>query len=183
MRAIESVVEPIKTAARTIFILGIVLVILGILSILVPLATGLVVQAIVGLLVIAAGVCWITFGSHAHTWGSGLWEALVGVLAVITGVIMLTNPLANLAVLTLVLASYFIATGSLKIIFAFRLKMLQSWGWILFNGIVSVLLGIMISYQWPISGLWAIGTLIGVDLLFGGFSLIQMGSSAERLLK
>jgi uncharacterized membrane protein HdeD (DUF308 family) len=177
MKVIENIVEPIRAAARTIFILGIVLVILGILSILAPLASGLAVQALIGVLMIAAGITWVTFSFHAHSWGSGLWEALVGVAAVVTGVLMLGHPLINLAILTLVLAAYFIATGILKIVFAFHLKPLKSWGWVLFNGIVAILLGVLITYQWPFSGLWAIGTLFGVDLLFGGFSLIALGSS------
>lgn len=183
MRAVQEIIEPVQTAARTIFVLGIILVILGILSILMPFASGLAAQAVIGLVMIAAGITWITFAFHAHSWGSGLWETLVGLLAVITGVLMVGNPLVSLEVLTLVLASYFIATGILKIAFAFQIRMLRSWGWVFFNGIISILLGLMISYQWPLSGLWAIGTLLGIDLLFGGLSLTQIGSFARRVLK
>ena len=183
MNNVKDIVEPIRAGARTIIILGIVLVILGILSILAPWASGLAVQAVIGLLIIAGGISWITFAFHASGWGSGLWEAFAGVLAVITGVLMLSHPLVNLAVLTLILACYFIATGILKAIFAFKLKGLPAWGWVLFNGIISIILGALISYQWPFSGLWAIGTLFGVDMLFGGFSLIKVGSSAERFAR
>jgi uncharacterized membrane protein HdeD (DUF308 family) len=180
MNLVEDIIEPIRAVARTIFILGIVLVILGILSILAPWASGLAVQGIIGLLMIAGGITWIIFAFHAHGWGSGLWEALVGVLAVATGVLMLGHPVVGLQVLTLILSAYFIATGILKAVFAFKFNKLKSWGWILFNGIMSVILGVLIIYQWPFSGLWAIGVLFGVDLLCGGFSLIQIGSSAER---
>lgn len=180
MKFIETVVEPIRAVARTVFTLGVVLVILGTLSLVAPWVTGLAVQAVVGLLMIAAGVMWVTFAFHAHSWGSGLWEALVGVLASITGVVMLAHPLANLAVLTLMVAAYFVSTGILRAIFAFKLKPLKSWGWVLFNGIVSIVLGVLISYQWPLSGLWAIGTLLGVDMVFGGMGLIMTSSSAEH---
>jgi uncharacterized membrane protein HdeD (DUF308 family) len=182
MKSIENVVDSVRAAARTIFILGVVLVILGVLSIMMPWAAGLAAQTLVGLLFIAAGVAWITFAFHAHDWGSGIWESLVGMFAIVSGVIMVSHPLVGLAALTLVVASYFIATGILKIVFAFRIRMLKGWVWVLVNGIVSVLLGVLISYQWPWSGLYAIGTLLGIDLVFGGFSLIQMGSAAQRVL-
>jgi len=181
MNGIKNVVDSVRAAARTIFILGITLVILGVLSIIMPMVAGLAAQTIVGLLIIAAGVCWITFAFHAHDWGSGLWETLVGLLAVITGVMMLKHPLVGLSALTVVVASYFIATGVLKVIFAFRIRMLKSWVWILINGCISILLGLMIDFGWPASSLYVIGTLLGIDLVFGGFSLVQLGSMGERV--
>ncbi len=183
MKSIKDVIDAIHAGARTILTLGIVLVILGFLSILAPWASGLAIQAVVGLLMIGGGITWTVLSFHAHSWGSGLWEALVGVLSVISGVIMLAHPLVSLAILTLVLAAYFISSGVLRMVFAFHYKPLPGWGWVLFNGIVSILLGVMISYQWPFSGIWAIGTLVGIDLLFGGFSLIRIGSVSEDVLK
>src|SRR4029077_1199277 len=147
-----------------------------------PMAAGLAAQSVIGLLMIAAGICWVTFAFHAHDWGSGLWETLVGLLATITGVLMLAHPVVGLAALTLVVASYFIAIGVLKIVFSFRIRMLKSWVWVLINGIITVLLGVMIDVQWPFSGFYAIGTILGIDLVFGGFSLIQMSSAAESVL-
>ena len=142
MKSIENFVDALHAGARTIFVLGIVLVILGILSVLAPWVSGLVAQAVVGFVLIGAGITWTVFSFHAKSWGSGLWEALVGVLTVISGVIMLAHPLVNLAILTLVLAAYFTAAGVLKIVFAFQHKPMRGWGWLLFNGIVSILLGV-----------------------------------------
>jgi len=183
MKSIKDVVDAVQAGARTILTLGIVLVILGILSILAPWASGLAVQALVGLLMIAAGIAWTVLSFHARSWGSGLWEALVGVLSVVCGVIMLGHPLVSLAILTLALAAYFVSAGILRMVFAFHYKPLPGWGWVLFNGVISILLGVLISYQWPFSGIWAIGTLVGIDLLFGGFSLIRIGSVSENVLR
>ncbi len=177
----EDILEPIRSVSRTILILGIVLSLLGILSIALPWATGLAVQAILGALVIGAGISWITFAFHANTWGSGVWEGLVGVLSVIAGVLMLAHPMANLAVLTLILACFFITTGILKAVFSFKLKMIKGWAGILVDGIISVILGVLIAYQWPLSGIWVIGTLLGVEMLFGGFSLIALGVSIKPI--
>ena len=140
MQSVQNIVQSVRAVARTIFILGVVLVVLGVLSIIMPMAAGLAAQAIIGFLVIAAGVCWITFAFHAHDWGSGLWETLVGLLAVITGVSMLRHPLVSLAALTLIVAAYFIASGVLKVALAFRIRMLKSWVWVLINGVISILL-------------------------------------------
>ena len=182
MKPIENLKEALHAGARTIFALGIVLVTLGIISLLVPWASGLAVQVVVGFVMIGAGVTWIVFSFHAKSWGSGLWEALVGVLAIITGVIMLAHPLISLAIMTLALVAFFTVAGVLKMVFAFQLKPLQGWGWVLFNGVLSILLSVMITYQWPFSGTWAVGTLVGVDLLIGGFSLIRTGSASDNAL-
>ena len=183
MKSTENFVDALHAGARTIFVLGIVLMILGILAVLAPWAAGLAVQAVVGFVMIGAGITWTVFSFHAKSWGSGLWEALVGVLAVISGVIMLAHPLVSLAILTLVLAAYFTAAGVLKMIFAFQLKPMPGWGWVFFNGVVSILLGVLITYQWPFSGAWAVGILVGVDLLIAGFSLIRTGSTSEHVLR
>jgi uncharacterized membrane protein HdeD (DUF308 family) len=182
MKSIENAIDAVHAGARTILTLGIVLAILGSISLLAPWASGLAVQAVVGLLMVGAGITWTVFAFHAGSWGSGLWEALVGVLSVISGVIMLAHPVVSLSVLTLILAAFFTASGVLKIVFAFQHRPMAGWGWVFFNGIISVLLGVMISYQWPFSGLWAVGTLVGVDLLFAGFSLIRVGTVSEHVL-
>ena len=181
--AIERAADNVQAITRAILTLGIVLVILGTISLIVPWISGLAVQAIVGLLMIAAGITWTVFSFQAKSWGSGLWEALVGVLSIASGVVMLAHPVISLAILTLVLAVYFISGGVLKMVFAFQHKMLPGRNWVIFSGIVSILLGLMITYQWPFSGTWAVGTLVGVDLLFAGISFIRIGSASERVLK
>ena len=176
MRAIANIVEPVRAASRTMATLGVILMALGVLSILAPLAAGLAVTTIIGLLMIAAGLTWVTFSFHAHSWGSGSWEALVGVLATIMGVVVLSHPLVDLAVLTLILAAYFFTTGILRSVFAFQFRKHKSWIWILLNGIVSIALGVMIAFE-PISDLWALGTVLGIDLLLGGFGLFRLGNA------
>ena len=127
MKSIENAIDAVHAGARTIFTLGIVLVILGTLSVLAPWASGLAVQVVIGLLMVGAGIAWTVLSFHARSWGSGLWEALVGVLTVISGVIMLSHPVVSLSILTLVLAAFFTASGVLKIVFAFQHKPMPGW--------------------------------------------------------
>lgn len=170
-----------KAATRHLFAYGVVLVVLGVLAIMAPKISGLAVQLMLGWLIVLAGLAWTMYASHARSWGSGLWEALVGILTVIGGAIIITRPLASLEVLTWILAVYFIATGVLKLALAFELRPTRGWGWTLFNGIVTVVLGVIVMRTWPFSGLWLVGTLVGIDMVFGGFSLIRISSAAGRM--
>ncbi len=97
------------------------------------------------------------------------------------GISSAVRPLMGLATLALLLAAYFLVDGICEIIVAFKMKPESGWGWMLFGGIVAMLLGIMIWRQWPISGAWAIGVLVGVHMLLAGFALIVLGSGARRI--
>ena len=170
----------LKARTRHLFAYGVVLVVLGMLAIMAPRISGIAVQFLLGWLLILAGITWTMYASHARSWGSGLWEALVGILAVIGGVIVIARPLASLEILTWILAVYFIATGVLKLALAFELRPTMGWGWTLFSGVVSVILGVIVMREWPFSGLWLVGTLVGIEMIFGGFSLIRISSAARQ---
>jgi uncharacterized membrane protein HdeD (DUF308 family) len=94
---------------------------------------------------------------------------------------MLGRPLFGLASLTLVLAAYFLVDGIFEIIAAFQIKPKKGWGWVLFSGIAAFLLGYLIWSQWPLSGGWAIGVLVGVNLLLSGWSMIAFGGAARGI--
>ena len=93
---------------------------------------------------------------------------------------MIFRPVVGLLSMTLLLAVYFIVDGVSEIFAAFKMKPDRGWGWLLFNGIVAVLLGAMIWRQWPVSGAWAIGLLVGIHILFSGWTMIVLGSGARR---
>jgi polyhydroxyalkanoate synthesis regulator phasin len=94
---------------------------------------------------------------------------------------MIFRPLVGLVTMTLLLAIYFLIDGISEIVAAFKIKPDQGWGWVLFNGIIAVLLGFMIWRQWPVSGAWAIGLLVGIHILMTGWSMIILGSGARRV--
>ena len=116
-------------------------------------------------------------------WGAGILGSLGGLFTLVCGVIMLFRPVIGLAAMTLVLAVYFLFDGITRVVMAFKVKPVQGWGWMLFNGIVTLLLGFLIWRQWPVSGTWAIGTLVGIHLVFDGWGMIFFGSGARRLAK
>jgi uncharacterized membrane protein HdeD (DUF308 family) len=170
-----------KRNATLLIILGVLMVIFGVLAIASPLMTGLAVAMFVGALMLVSGVLRIVAAIKSGHWGSGILGTLLGLLGIAAGIILLARPLLGLATLTLLLAAYFLATGICEIMVSFKMKPEKSWGWMLFGGIVSVLLGFMIWRQWPVSGAWAIGVLVGIHILVIGFTMIFVGSGARGI--
>jgi uncharacterized membrane protein HdeD (DUF308 family) len=106
---------------------------------------------------------------------------LFGLLTLIVGGYLVSQPLAGLASITLFLAAYFVATGILAIVASVQMKPADGWGWMLANGIVTLLLGAMIWRQWPVSGVWAVGVLFGVQLAMTGVALLTAGSAVRQV--
>lgn len=175
-----SLVETIQSGAKTAKWVGIVMIIGGILSLLAPMAAGLSVSLLIGSLLIVSGIMqiFVVFGSGSFA--RGLLLGLLGLLGVLAGIYMVTQPAVALATLTLLLACYFIASGIVQVIGAISARGQQGWGWLLFGGIVSFALGAMIWKQFPVSGLWAVGTLVGIHLIFSGMALFSIASTVKQ---
>ncbi len=174
------VAEAKKNSGFLIF-LGILTVIFGVIAIGSPLITGVAVAVFVGFMLLASGVAQIVHAFKSKQWGTGFWGTVIGLLGVAAGLLMIFRPLVGLVTMTMLLAIYFLVDGISEIIAAFRIKPDQGWGWVLFNGIIAVLLGFMIWRQWPVSGAWAIGLLVGIHILITGWSMIILGSGARRV--
>jgi uncharacterized membrane protein HdeD (DUF308 family) len=179
----RDVSNALKEHAGITVTLGYALVIFGILAIVAPLFTGTAVTIFVGVLMIAAGIARGVFAFRAQTFGKGLLMFLLGGIIAFGGVLLIARPLIGLASLTMVLAAFFFADGIIEAIYAFQLRPVKGWGWMLYSGIVSGLLGFLIMYQWPVSGRWAIGVLVGVRLLFTGWSVIALGFAARGVVE
>jgi uncharacterized membrane protein HdeD (DUF308 family)/ElaB/YqjD/DUF883 family membrane-anchored ribosome-binding protein len=171
--------EAKKNSGFLIF-LGVMTIIFGVLAVGAPLITGITVAVMVGFLLLFMGIARIVHAFKSGQWGTGIWGTIIGLLAVIAGLMTIFRPMAGLMSLTLFLAAYFLVDGVCEIIAAFKIKPDQGWGWLLFNGIIAVLLGAMIWRQWPVSGAWAIGILVGVHILMSGWSMVILGTGARR---
>lgn len=161
--------------------LGILTVGLGAVAVTTPLITGVAVTVFVGFLLLGSGVAQVVHAFKSGQWGTGFWGTVIGLLGVVAGLIMVFRPLVGLVTMTLILAAYFLVDGVSEIIAAIRIKPDQGWGWVLFNGVIAVLLGFMIWRQWPVSGAWAIGLLVGIHILLTGWTMIILGSGARRV--
>jgi len=168
------IIGGIKKNAKTAKRVGILLIIAGILSLVAPLAAGISVAVLIGVLLAVAGVCQLMLAFQAGSFGTGLGLLVLGALSLLAGVYTLIAPGVALATLTLVLAAYFVVTGIAEVFSALGASGVPGRGWLLFSGIVSVLLGVMIWRQFPLSGVWAVGLLVGIRLLMSGMTLTSV---------
>jgi len=157
---------------------GWIILLMGLLAVASPVVSGVAVVIMVAIVLIVAGAARVIAGLQ----GDGFWSILFGVLYVVGGAVMIGRPYLGLASLTMILIIYFLANGIAEIIAAFQVKPAQGWGFVLFSGIVSVILAFMIWNQWPLSGAWAIGVLVGVQLIFAGLTMITVGSAIKEAI-
>ena len=175
--------EVVKAGGTKATIFGIIAIILGILAMLTPVLTGLSVVFFLGVLVLIGGIVRIIWAFQAGSFGKGILMFAIGGLTLLCGIALLANPLFASGVLTFILAVYFIIDGISEIAASFRLRPQAGWGWMLFGGIVSIWLGIMIWRQFPLSGVWAIGILLGIKLFFVGLIMVMDGSAVRSMAK
>ena len=175
--------EAAKAGGKNMTIFGIIAIILGIFAMLAPGLTGISVAILVGVIVLIGGILRIIWAFQAGSLGKGLLMFAIGGLTLLCGIALVANPLFASGVLTIMLAVYFIVDGIFEIAAAMRLRPESGWGWMLFGGIISIWLGIMIWGQFPLSGAWAIGILLGIKLFFVGLIMVMVGSAVRSMPK
>ena len=168
-----------KAGGNRMTLFGVIAIILGILAMMAPVLTGMWVIILVGVLVLIGGIVRIIWALQAGSLGKGLPMFAIGGLTLLCGIVLLARPLFASGVLTILLALYFVLDGISEIVASVRLRPGSGWGWMLFGGIVSFWLGIIIWRQFPLSGVWAIGILLGIKLFFVGLIML-MGRSPVR---
>jgi len=171
----------VKKAAGWSVMLSVLMIVAGILAIIVPPASGIAVTILVGWLMVSSGAAHLVYGWDTRSSGGLLWGMLLGILYIVTGGYVLLNPVAGLTSLTLVLGAYLLVESILEFILSYRLRPLPGSGWLLVDGIVTLILAIMIWRTWPSSSLWAIGTLVGISMLFSGFARLTISLAARRV--
>ncbi len=162
--------------------LSILMIVAGLLAIVVPLAGGIAVNLVVAWLLIFSGVAHLVFAFHTRGAGGVVWELLLGILYIFIGGYLLLHPLAGLVSLTLALAFYLFAEGILELVLSWRLRVMPGSGWLIFDGIVTLILAVLIWRTWPSSSEWAIGTLVGISMLFSGISRLMLSLAARRVV-
>lgn len=160
---------------------GGLLIVFGIVAISSPLLAAVALNALIAWLIILAGVVHLVVAFHAHGAGSLIWRLLVGLAYIFIGGYLLVHPLLGVASLTLLLASLFLIEGILDIVLYFNLRPARGAGWVLFDGLVTLLLAVFIGMHWPSSSAWAIGTLVGVSLIMSGVARVMMSLAVRRL--
>jgi len=160
--------------------LSVLMILTGVLAIVIPPVAGIAVLVVVAWLLMFSGAAHLVFAWHTRTAGGMVWELLLGILYILVGVYALLNPVAGLASLTLVLAIYLFMEAVLELILSFRLRPLPGSTWLLFDGIITLILAVLIWRSWPSSSEWVIGTLVGISMLFSGAARLSLSLAARR---
>ena len=161
---------------------SLLMILAGILAIGLPVAAGIAVNIVVAWLLVFCGVAHLVFGWQLRGIGGVLWQVLLGALYIGIGVYLLVHPVAGLVTLTLALAIYLFAEGLLELILSFQIRPRQGWGWLLLDGIITLILAIMIWRTWPQSTEWVIGTLVGISMIFSGATRLMLSLAARSLV-
>ena len=159
--------------------LGIVAIVLGLLCMAAPVITGLSIALVLGILVLTAGVARLIWAFKTARDGQAILKFAVGGLTLLVGLLLVANPVFAAGVLTIVLSLYFILDGVSEIAAGMGTKQ----GWLTFAGVISILLGVLLWAQFPLSGAWALGILFGLKLLLIGIIMLTGGSAVRSFAK
>ncbi len=161
---------------------SILMILAGIAAIAMPPAAGLAVNIVVAWLLLLSGAMHLVFAWYTRTIGGAVWEVLLALVYGSIGTYLLAKPVAGLAVLTLALAIYLFLEAVLEFTAWSFLRRLPGAGWVLLDGVVTLILAIMIWRTWPASTEWVIGTLVGISMLFSGVSRLMLSLAARQLV-
>ena len=170
----------VRHASTWSIVWGILLIIAGILAISSPMLAALAVNIVIAWLIIFAGAIHVIVAFHAHGAGSLIWKLLVGIAYLFFGAYLLFHPVIGVASLTLLLACLFLIEGVLNIVLFFRMRSMHGSSWILIDGIVTLVLGLLIYLQWPSSSAWVIGTLVGISMIISGFTRLMLSFAVRK---
>ena len=160
--------------------LGIVLVVAGLAAIAFPFLSTIAAKIMLGWLFLIGGVVMILHAFNAPGWKGFIWELLIGILYLVAGAYLSFFPLTGLVTLAILLAALFIAEGVAEVIMAFQVRPHEGWGWLLLSGIAALAVGVMIGMDLPGSATWALGLLVGINLIFSGWSYVFLALAGRK---
>jgi uncharacterized membrane protein HdeD (DUF308 family) len=179
---VSTVATDVKHLTGWSILLSVFMILAGFLAIGLPLAAGLAVNLVVAWLLVFSGVAHLVFAWHLREIGGVLWQVLLGILYIGIGVYLLAHPVAGLLTLTLALAIYLFVEGLLELILSMQIRPRHGWGWLLVDGIVTLILAVLIWRTLPGSTEWVIGTLVGISMIFSGTTRLMFSLAARSLV-
>jgi uncharacterized membrane protein HdeD (DUF308 family) len=160
--------------------LGVLLVIAGIMALVYPVVASITAALYIGWFALIAGVIAIVVAIRTRTEPDFGWRVAMGVLYLGLGILLVVNPVAGAASLALLVGALMAASGAVELMLAFRMKPRAGWGWLLANGVLSIVLAIMIAVGWPLGSLVLIGYLVGFQIITCGIARIALSMAAKK---
>jgi uncharacterized membrane protein HdeD (DUF308 family) len=161
---------------------GVLLILFGLLAIALPLASSFGVVLVVGWMLVFSSAVQIVHAFQSKGIGHILWKLLVAALYLGVGIYFLNNPLLGIAALTLAIGFFFLAEGVMDLAAYLKERKVSGSGWILLDGVVTLILGVMIWQHWPASSIWATGTLVGVSMVMTGVTRLMISVADRKLV-
>jgi uncharacterized membrane protein HdeD (DUF308 family) len=177
----EAVLGGMKRASGWSIALGVLMILVGIVAMFAPWEFGLVIALVVGWSAIFNGVAQIVYGVRTHGGMHVVLEVILGLIYIAAGIYLLMHPVGGLLALTLLLASFLLVYGVFALVLAFKMKPHRGWGWVLFDAIVTILLGILIWAHWPLNSDWVVGTLFGISIFISGITRLMMSLALRHI--
>lgn len=164
--------DHLRGSTRWFMLLGVVLILGGLIAIVFPAITSWAAVSVLGIILLITGIATIVGAFWAGRWSGFLIQLLVGILYLACGMIVTDRPEITVAMITLFMAVFFVMLGVFRSLAALILRFSQ-WGWALLNGVITLVCGLVIYRNWPYDALWAVGLLIGLELLFNGWMWVM----------
>ncbi|MHC5757080.1 HdeD family acid-resistance protein [Nostoc sp.] len=162
-------------------VLGTLMILLGIAAIAEPFIATIAITVVFSWTLIIAGIVRIVHAFQSRH-KRGFWTKLVvGILYAIGGILLISNIFGAALSLTLAFGIVIFTEGVLEVIAAFQMRRDPNWGWVLFSGIMAIILGIFILARWPVSAVWVLGAFVGINFLFTGVWMIVLPLAARSL--
>jgi len=174
--------QTVKTHWKAFLFEGILLVVLGVAALILPPLASLAIAIFLGWMFLISGIGGLIVTYWARSTPGFWWSLISAALAVLAGALLLARPMQAVLTLTIVLGAYFLAEGIATIMYALehRRELSGRWSWLLISGLVDIAISFMVITGLPSSAEWAIGVLVGINLLFGGSTLIGMALAARN---
>jgi uncharacterized membrane protein HdeD (DUF308 family) len=165
----------IKHSGGWLVALGAVTILAGMVAVALPLAAGVTFAWFVGVVLLVVGILQFVGAWRARAWGGQTADLVGGVLYVVAGILAVAFPMAMLAVLALAIAIFLMLRGAYQTWAALRIKPARGWGWLLFGGVLALVLGLLLLLGWPDKTVWVIGLFVGIELIFTGWTYAFLG--------
>ena len=172
----------VRTASTWSIVISVLMIVAGVFAIIAPVVAGFAVTAVVGWLLLFSGVLHLIYAWREHGARNVVWEILLGIVYGWIGIYLIAHPVAGLATLTLALALYLFIEGILELVLSFQIRPAPGAGWVLFDGIVTLILAAMIWATWPSNTPWVIGTIVGISMLLSGIARLAISIAVRRVV-
>jgi len=168
-----------RRAGGWVVVWGVLLIAAGILAIVIPAPAALAFALILAWLLVFAGVVEIAHAIHQRAEEGFAWKLIVGVATLALGVVMLVSPVVAISSLALLFGAFLFASGLSTVMLALKLRPKAGWGWVLFDGVLSIVIAVLIALGWPQNSIAFVGTLVGICMISGGFWRVMLGRAVR----